>query len=149
MREKIFSSKGWTLIEMLIVVGIIGIILGIAAFNHQFIIQRGYIAEAKGSLRALQAATENYYIHNDNSFPGSLNDLTSAVPNIIGSSIPDDPFNPGLDFGYNVSGNGYYYAIFSVGTEGSGSASISDDGVISESGSTCIYVSNISEDVEP
>jgi hypothetical protein len=99
----------------------------------------GNIARAKGELRTLQTAVESYYIHNNNALPANLAALTSAVPNIIGSALPTDPFTSGSNYGYSTAGS--YYVIYSVGTAGNGTASVTAAGVASDT-STAIYVTN-------
>jgi hypothetical protein len=78
-----------------------------------------------------------------------LSDLTSATPRIV-SSIPDDIFASSGSYGYVRGGTGnYYYVIYSVGPDGTGSATITSDAVSETNGTSCIYVSNESEDSEP
>ena len=143
------DKTGFTLAEIMIVVAIIGIISMIVIPNLSKMHDRGNIAQAKSNLRALQAAAENYYVHNGNTYPAQLSDLISAIPSIIGPDLPQDPFTSS-DYGYAVSDNGFYYALYSAGPDGDGSASVSDAGVVSENnGSSCIFVSNCQEDTEP
>jgi hypothetical protein len=112
--------------------------------------RQGNIAKAKSELGTLQTAVENYYVHNSNTYPSSLSDLTSAVPNIV-SSVPDDVFaSAGTSYGYVRGGTGnFYYVIYSIGPDGNGSATISGDAVSETNGSSCIYVSNSGEDSTP
>lgn len=143
------NTSGITLVEILIVIAILGVIVTIAVPHFERMIRRGDVAEAKSELRALQAACENYYIHNSNTYPSQLSDLTTATPNVIGQNLPEDPFSD-ADYGYNVSSNGYYYVIYSIGPDENGSASVDDAGTVSESsGESCIFVSNSDEDTEP
>jgi general secretion pathway protein G len=143
-------KKGFTLIELLIVIAVIAILIGIALPRFRGMQEEGNIAKAKTELRTLQTAVESYYIHQNNTYPSSLSALTTATPNLIGSSLPTDPFNKGNNYGYKVSDNGKYYVIYSVGPAGNGSASISNDGTVTESnGESCIYVSNTSRDTQP
>ena len=62
--------------------------------------------------------------------------------------LPDDPFNAGNIYGYDLSANGDYYVIYSLGTSDT-TASIADTGVVTESDSSIIYVSNGSRDTQP
>jgi prepilin-type N-terminal cleavage/methylation domain-containing protein len=146
-----FKKKaGFTLFEILVVVAILGVLAGIAIFNFEGILNRGDIARAKGELGALQAALESYYVHHDSAYPAALSDLSTAVPNIIGTALPEDVFNEGSDYGYDVSANGYYYVVYSAGIDGTGSAAAQDDGSVSETaGDICIFVSNSTKDTEP
>jgi len=146
-------KKGFTIIELLIVIAVIAILVGIALPRFRGMQEEGKIAQAKGELRTLQTAVESYYIHNANVYPSALSSLTSATPNIIGAALPTDPFNGSSNYGYATDGASpvKYYAIYSVGVGGNGSASVSTAGVITEvNGSNCIYVTNgSSKDAQP
>ena len=133
------GRKGFTIIELIIVIAVISILIGIALPRFRGMQEAGYIAQAKGELRTLQTAVESYYIHNDDTLPGDLDDLTDDTPNIIGEELPTDPFDPGEDYGYSTSGN--YYIIYSVGPGGDGSASVDDEGEAEDEGNA-IYVTN-------
>lgn len=142
-------KKGFTLIEVMLVVLIIGIISALALPNLKNISARNNTAKAKAELRALQIAVENYYLYHDSTCPAALSDLVTAVPIII-RKIPQDPYSKaGGVYGYAHSPNKKYYVVYSIGPSG-GSASVGDDGIVSESnGPSCIYVSNTQEDTTP
>lgn len=143
-------KRGFTIIELLIVITVIAILVGIALPRFMGMQEEGNISKAKGELRALQTAVESYYIHNNNALPAGLSNLTSATPNIIGSSIPTDPFDSTNEYGYDTSASGKYYVVYSVGVGASGSASVDDNGTVTETnGARCIYVSNSARDAQP
>jgi general secretion pathway protein G len=133
--------KGFTILELLIVIAVIAILVGIALPRFKGMQDEGNIAKAKGELRMLQTAVESYYIHNNNTLPAALNNLTSAVPQIAPSTLPKDPFG-GADYGYNK--NGAWFVLFSKGPVGDGAASIDANGTVTETtdGASCIYVTN-------
>ena len=143
-------KRGFTLVEILIVIAIIALLAGIGIPNLMRMRLQGDIAEAKGDLRRLQTSLESYYTHNDSTYPSTLTLLTSATPKII-HSIPTDVFSSANNsYGYNISNNGDYYIVYSVGQSANGSATVADSGVISESNSdSCIYVSNAGDDSSP
>ncbi len=145
--------SGFTLLELIIVIVAISILLFIALPRFRGMDEEAKIAQAKGDLGALQTAVESYYIYHNNDYPGDLADLTTATPNVIGPSLPTDPFNPGVNYGYSCPGSvgqRQYYVISSVGPGGNGNATISMAGIINEiNGSSCIYVSNASQDTQP
>lgn len=143
-------KKGFTLVEILIVITIIGVIAAIAIPGLIGISSRNNTAKAKADLRSLQAATENYYLYNNGLYPAALADLTTTVPSII-KTIPKDPYSgTGAVYGYSSSPGRKYYAVYSVGPSKNGSISVTDAGVLTElNGSSCIYVSNIQEDTTP
>lgn len=135
------KKKGFTLIELLIVIAVISILIGIALPRFRGMQEEGKIAQAKGELRTLQTAMESYCIHNG-SYPAALSTLTTAVPKIVGE-IPDDPFKSGSTYVLGTDGGSpvKYYIIYSVGTAGDGTASVTAAGVAGDT-STAIYVTN-------
>lgn len=145
--------KGFTLIELLIVIAVISILVGIALPRFKGMQDEGNIAKAKGELRTLQTAIESYYIHNANTYPSALSDLTAVAtkPKIV-NSIPDDPFaSAGTDYVYARGGtNNKFYVAYSVGPDGNGSAAVSNSDTVTETnGTSCIYISNMSADTAP
>jgi len=147
--------KGFTIIELLIVIAVISILIGIALPRFKGMQDEGNIALAKAELRTLQTAVESYYIHNSNAYPATgavalQSALASAVPSII-DYVPTDPFNSsGSDYAYVMGGtNSKYYILYSVGPGGNGSAVITSDAVVETNGSSCIYASNMSKDSQP
>lgn len=147
-------NKGFTIIELLIVITVIAILVGIALPRFKGMQDEGNIAKAKGELRTLETAVESYYIHNNNAYPATgaaalQTALAAAVPNII-NYVPTDPFGGTADYVYVMGGtNSKFYIIYSVGPGGNGSAVITSDAVVETNGSSCIYVSNMSQDTQP
>jgi len=146
-------KRGFTLIELLIVIAVIAILIGIALPRFRGMQEEGLISQAKSELRTIQTAIESYYVHNA-SYPTDAaawqSALTGASPTIIGAALID-PFSP-TDAEYQLvySTSGDYYAVYSVGTSGSATVTlVSDAGVVTESASTCIYVSNGEKDTAP
>ena len=147
--------KGFTILELLIVIMVISILIGISLPRFRGIQQEAQVAQAKGDLRTLQTAVESYYIHNANAYPATGSAaletaLSTASPNIT-SSVPIDPFSSsGADYVYVRGGtNSRFYIIYSAGPAGNGSAVITSDAVVETNGSSCIYVSNMSQDTQP
>ncbi len=145
-------KKGFTILELLVVIMVIAILLGIALPRFKGMQDEGNIAKAKGELRTLQIAVESFYIHNSNVYPAGLANLTAAVPQII-TAVPQDPFAAvGTPYVYVMGGTApRFYIIFSVGTAGNGAATISATNTVNEgtTGASCIYVSNMSQDTQP
>lgn len=146
MKKKV---TGFTLVELLIVIAVISILVGIALPRFKGMQDEGNIAKAKGELKTLQVAVESYYMHNDNAYPTTLQELTSEVPLIV-KTLPTDPFTSGSNYGYVVSTNDLYYVLYSIGPGTNGNAAVSTAGVVTQTNeASCIYVSNVSEDERP
>ena len=133
-----FKRKGFTILELLIVIAVIGILVGIAMPRFKGLQDEGNIAKAKGELRMLQTAVESYKIHYG-ALPAALSNTTTAVPQIAPSTLPTDPFGGGA-YGYTT--NGDYFVCYSAGPGATaGTASITSAGVASDT-QQCIYVTN-------
>ncbi len=92
---KIFrQERGFTLLEVLIVVAIIIIIAGIALPRFLGVAEQGKEARARGDLRVLQTATESYIL-NANALPAGGTTLETATPQIVSDFTQFvDPFSP-------------------------------------------------------
>ena len=115
-----FSSKAFTLIELLIVVAIIAILAAIAVPNFLEAQTRSKVSRAKADMRSVATSIESYRVDN-NQYPptgGSIESryafLTSPVAYI--SSVPVDVFGTGQPgtFTYNSGYLGYYSYDFIV-----------------------------------
>jgi len=107
------SKKGFTLIEILIVVAIIGILASVILVGLGSFRARGRDARRISDLREVQNALELYYTKNQQ-YPDASdwNGLQSILINAgIGvSAIPNDPL-PGRNYGYCKTSDNYNYVI--------------------------------------
>lgn len=76
------KDQGFTLVELLIVIVILGILATVTVFAVQGITDKGKTNACNVEVRALETAVEAYYVDNNQAFPAQLSDLagTSAVP---------------------------------------------------------------------
>ena len=70
------EEKGFTLIELMIVVAIIGILSAIAIPKFADLIRKSAEGTSKGSLGAIRSALSIYYADMEGQFPDSLTALT-------------------------------------------------------------------------
>ena len=140
--------KGFTLIELIIVIAVIAILVGIALPRLRGMIDEGNTAKAAAELRALQAAVESYWIHHSKQYPpdGSStwqSALTSASPKLIGSALTDPFSTSSAQYQFDKSSNGLYYIIWSIGPDNTADVTgVSDTGALTGSADDDIYVSN-------
>ena len=132
------SERGFTLIEMLIVIAIIVLLTAMILPSIRDILEQTRVTTAKGDCRTVKAALESYAIYHRGFYPidvaiEGLKLLPGETPRII-NRVPDDPF--GLDEGASYQyatdydfhtgdegagamGRAYYWVVWSVGPRGS------------------------------
>ncbi len=86
------NSKGFTLIELMIVVVIIGILAAIAIPNFISMQDRAREGSVKSNMHTVQLAVEDFAVQNDGTYPVAAN--TAAVEgNCPGDAWPTNPFD--------------------------------------------------------
>ena len=119
------DARGWTLLEMVVVMALIVILAGIATAQHRNAITRTKEAVLKENLFRMRDAIDQYYA-DKNRYPADLQALVSdqyirEVPvdpftssNSTWQTVPAeaDPSNPSVDVGiYNVKSGSEAQAI--------------------------------------
>ena len=92
-RARQTSQKGFTLIELIIVVTIIGVLAGIAIMNVRFAQRKAREAALMDNLATMRKAIDNFYADKQR-FPADLNEL---VPNYM-RAVPKDPITRQVDW---------------------------------------------------
>jgi type II secretion system protein G len=76
------NSKGFTLIELMIVVVIIGILAAIAIPNFIAMQNRAKEGSTKSNMHTFQTAAEDYSVQNDGAYAGSADLVAAQLPTL-------------------------------------------------------------------
>jgi general secretion pathway protein G len=130
------AQAGFTLVEMLVVITIIGLIMGLVGPRVLGYLSESKVKTAKIQIESLSAALDLFYLDNGR-YPAANEGLTALVqrpasaaawngPYIKTGSVPSDPW--GHAYVYKVPGDHAAYEIASYGSAGqeggAGSATI-------------------------
>lgn len=143
------KTSGFTLVELMMVIAIISIIVGVVIPRFQGMQAEANRAKAKGELKTLQTAVESYYINQSpNAYPEATDSLCATYldevsPRIVAAPLYDPFAAEGVEYLYQVSDNGRYYVISSIGQNGNPDISgINDTGFLEGTDTDDIYVTN-------
>lgn len=128
MKGPMARQSGFTLIEIMVVVIIIGLLAGIVVPNVMDSLDKANVQKARADFKSIQTALKLYRIDNFN-YPTTEQGLEALVvkPSIAPlprhykssgylESLPKDPW--GGDYQYMSPGEGHEYDIYSLGADG-------------------------------
>jgi len=113
---KLKISKGFTLLEMLVVIGLIGVILSLGATSYSTAQKKARDSKRKSDLRTIQGSLEQYYAVCSYNYPTPQQLPTGVVSSIICLSpstalMPTVPTDPKSGVYYKMTGDGSSYSI--------------------------------------
>ena len=125
------NKKGFTLVEIIIVVAIIALLAAIAIPNLLRAKVSANDALAKGTLRTLSTATETYATANSGNYPLQSTSLTGATPAYVNKDYCGQTI---AGFAYTCTFNASYYtfvaAPVTAGTTGTTTFTMTTGGVL-------------------
>ena len=125
-----FKQRGFTLLELLVVIVIIGLLAGYVAPRYFSQVGKSEIQVAKAQLDSLEKALDQYRLENRR-YPTSEEGLAAVQP-FLKKTLPNDPW--GRPYVYRVPGQRGEYDVFSFGRDGKpgGTGEDADIGLVQE-----------------
>ncbi len=111
------TTKGFTLIELILVTVIIGILAGMITANYSGRVQEAQIRAAKGDIATLSTQIDLYALDNNDQYPNTLEDLMTGKRRYVRELRPD-PW--GNQYSYKPPTDVMLadYQIYSAGPDG-------------------------------
>ncbi len=141
------ASSGFSVLEMVVVLVLLSLILGVFLVRMRGSSDQIKSETARGDLRSIQKAINNYYLNHASVFPSGSdwqnNDLVNDNPRTL-RQILYDPFRAAhTEYSYFLSPNGKYFVAFSYGPNDlAGITGINDNAQLTGTAGDDIFVTN-------
>jgi len=100
------NQKGFTLVELMVVVVIIGILIAIAVPIYRNIQTNAQANACKANIRTIQGVLEVYKADGHSAYPANLNDLVNALVPYYIKAVPKCPGGT-ADYTYTLTSDTY------------------------------------------
>ena len=108
------QNRGFTLLELLVVIVIIGLLAGYVAPRYFSQVGKSETQVARAQIDALEKAVDQYRLEHRR-FPSSEEGLAAIEP-YLKKALPNDPW--GRPYVYRVPGQRGDYEVYSLGRDG-------------------------------
>ncbi|MEK7457939.1 MAG: type II secretion system protein, partial [Patescibacteria group bacterium] len=143
MNRKNIFQRGFTLLELLVVISIIGILVGLGAVSYTTAQKKARDSRRLGDMRAMQAVYEQYYSNPTNSYQYPVDCSDASITSYAPAGWPDDPKNAApYVYSTNCSASGYCFCAALEGGTGNGGSSADATCSGLNSGTTFFCVKN-------
>ena len=125
-----FKQRGFTLLELLVVIVIIGLLAGYVAPRYFSQVGKSETQVARAQIDALEKALDQYRLEHRR-YPTSEEGLTAIGP-FMKKAVPNDPW--GRPYQYRAPGAKGDFELFSLGRDGrpGGAGEDADIGLVQE-----------------
>lgn len=103
------GQKGFTLVELVIVMAVIAVILSVVIPNLRGMQAESQLSKVEGDLKTIKSALTSYQRNNDGQLPANIHAaLVAASPQLITETVidPFDTDTTNHTYGYTVLGDG-------------------------------------------
>lgn len=113
--SKLKTQSGFTLVEILIVIALIGVLAGLFVTQYPSVQRRSRDTQRRSDIKQYQTAVEAFANRSNGNFPnsGGTIQITLAAYCQTQLQLPTCPTDPSLAYGYRVNSTTTNYVIWS------------------------------------
>ena len=111
------ARAGFTLIEIMLVVVIIGLLAGIVSVSVPKYLEKARVNKAKADIDSLGVGIQAYYMDMGH-YPASLEALVQGDDPYLEKGIPKDPWGGAYQYNFPSSHKPFKYDLKSLGQDG-------------------------------